>query len=149
MQQERGNAILILIVIFLLLYIAGVFSGGEQFLKSFNIRTLLRLDCGITVKEPKPDDHIVFPLEVRGYANKCGWDADATAGTVQAFDEKGFPVSAPTPLTVRAGRNNPPSYFLTMLEVTTPPQTSNGRLVFVSTTGLVHIVPVSFTAEEK
>lgn len=154
MYTERGEAnvtLLVIILIVVALFVAGYFKNDRVIWDTFNVKSLLRLPCGITVYDPKPDTKAVFPLHVDGYANGCGWIADAhmvgggrNAGTAQVFDAKGIPVTVPISLLVRDATSTLPLYFSNDLPLLIPPATDTGTVIFISSTGLIHSVPINF-----
>ncbi len=155
MIHERGEGgVNFIAVIAILIFLAFIFSGffkDERVLwDSFNIKSLLRLPCGLTVQKPDSNTKIVFPVKVSGYINQCGWMYGGTpggyaiAGTAQVFDDMGMPITKPSDLVVPNTTDGYPMYFGNDLMLLTPPSTDMGKIVFVSTTGLVYAVPVQF-----
>ncbi len=150
--MNRGNGgVNVLLVVAILLVIAlfgiGYFKSDRVLWDTFGIKTLLRLPCGLTVNDPDATKDIkaVFPILVDGYANGCGWDVSSgNAGTVQVFDGKGLPVTLPTGMFVVRESTNAPFYFKTYLKLHTPPTTDKGNILFISTTGLIHSIPITF-----
>src|SRR4051812_36244761 len=93
--SERGNLLVIILCVVALGFLISLFHTDHNFLDTFNLKSLLRLPCGLTVKHPKydPSDKAQFPLTVDGYINGCGWQPDGlSAGTAQVFDGKGAPL---------------------------------------------------------
>lgn len=155
MIHERGEGgVNFVAVVAILIFLAFIFSGffkNERILwDSFNIKSLLRLPCGVTIQKPESNTKVVFPVQVSGYINQCGWiyknipGGYATAGTAQIFDDKGMPVTKPSDLVVPNSIDGYPMYFGNQLPLLTAPTTDTGKIVFVSTTGLVYAVPVQF-----
>ncbi len=150
MNREQGNAginiaLVVGILIFLAVFLAGFFKNDRVFWDTFNVKSLLRLPCGLTVSNPKPDAKAVFPVVVDGYINACGWNAaNGGAGTAQIFDGQGLPVTLPVGLSIDSHSESAPFYFKASLVLHTPPHTDAGNIVLVSTTGLVYSVPISF-----
>ncbi len=149
-MYERGNAgvnvtLIVVILIVLALFIAGYFKSDRVFWDTFNLKATLRLPCGLTVNDPKPDSKTEFPFAVDGYANECGWTVvNGSAGTAQIFDSKGFPVTLPTALTVVPESTSAPYYFKTNLILHSPPHTDAGNVLLVSSSGLIYSIPVTF-----
>ena len=148
MHKERGEGVdifVILIGVAALIFVLSFFKTAPDFWDSIHFKKILRVPCGLTVQEPdfSKGEKAVFPLETSGYINECGWDAKGTsAGTVQIFDGKGLAVTAPTDM--KTTSTNTPEYFDVMLKLTNSPTTDTGTILFKSTTGLLHAVPVSF-----
>jgi hypothetical protein len=114
---------------------------------TFGVKTLLRLPCGLTVNNPDAtkDTKAIFPIVVDGYANGCGWElSSGSAGTVQVFDGKGLPVTLPTRLFIAKESVSAPYYFKNNLVLRTPPTTDKGNILFISTTGLIYSIPITF-----
>lgn len=156
MLSQRGNAgpnfvVIVAILIFLIFIFSGFFKDSRVLWDSFNIKSLLRLPCGITVQKPHSNTKISFPLEIGGYINQCGWIFDGnkmggarSGGTAQVFDDKGMPITLPTSMIIPEISENYPMYFSNELQLLTPPATDTGKIVFVSTTGLIYSVSVQF-----
>ncbi len=148
MNTERGDIggwIIVIVTILIMLLLVGYFNSTGLFFGKFNAKSLLHLPCGITIKTPEKNARILFPIQVKGYANECGWIVQyGAAGTAQVLDAGGVPVTRPTPLTVPANSTTAPYYFETVLIVYQAPHTDTGHLVLTSTTGLVEIIPVRF-----
>ncbi len=155
MIHDRGSAepnyiAIVAILIVLALILSGFFKNNRVLWDTFNIKSLLRLPCGITVQNPKPNTKIIFPVQVSGYINQCGWIFDQpigggrSGGTAQIFDDKGMPVTRPFGLLIPDTAEDYPMYFGNQLPLLTAPTTDTGKIVFVSTTGLIYSVPISF-----
>jgi hypothetical protein len=147
MNRERGNIVLIIIGVVLMLFIFGFFQSSKSTWGAFNYKGLLHLQCGITYSNPKPVDgvSVVFPLVVNGYVNGCGWTvAGGSAGTAQVFDAMGQALTKPVTLVVPADSTEAPYNFSANLSLIAAPKTSYGNILLRSNTGLLSSVPIAF-----
>ncbi len=147
MHKERGSADITIIVVGLIavLVLVGFFNSDRSFFNTVNYKTLLRLPCGLTVQKLEKNQKISFPFTVTGYVNGCGWENGKTQlGTVQVFDAKGIPVSAPEPLQRTDDGTDLPIPFTATLTPAAAPTTDTGSIIFTSTKRLIHAVPVAF-----
>jgi hypothetical protein len=155
MHYERGNAgvnvtLVVVILISLVVILSGYFKNDRVLWDTFNIKQLLRLPCGVTIDSPKSNTRATFPLTIGGYANGCGWIMDErytsgnSVGTAQVFDDNGLPVTKPFDLVVSNPKSGYPLYFSNKLSLFSPPHTDTGKVLFISSTGLLYAVPVSF-----
>ena len=146
-NRERGNVVLIILAIALVLFIISLFHTENNFYDTLNLTGILRLKCGLTIEHPeyKSGEKAVFPIYIEGYANGCGWEANAgTAGMAQVFDGKGMPLSKPTSLAVSAKTDKAPYSFTASVALLNPPSTDTGYILLTSTTGLISSIPIAF-----
>lgn len=147
MHRERGNAVVIILGILLILFLVGFFTSDRAFWDTFNYKQLLRLPCGVTVNNPnsKGGTKVAYPLLVDGYVNGCGWNVDnGRAGSAQILDAHGHVVVPPTTLVVPIDSTNAPFYFSADLTAIAPPTTDTGSLLITSTAGLLYSIPIKF-----
>ncbi len=145
MIKEKGNILLIVIGVVCILLLIGFFRGEPGFFGSVNYKKVLNLGCGLTVTRPDTSVPVVFPVEVHGYINGCGWDpVRGVAGTVQLFDNNGIAVTAEVPLTIPEDNTSKPYPFLAYIYLSQGPSTGTGSLIFKSTTGLLFAQAISF-----
>ena len=145
MNRERGNVLIIILGIVLILFVVGFFRSTPSFWGTLNYKTILRLPCGLTVNDPKSNQKASFPLAVDGYLNGCGWSPDgASGGTAQIFDGRGMPLTTPATLVVPADSTDAPYYFSAQLSLIAAPSSDAGYVLLRSTTGLLYSIPVSF-----
>jgi hypothetical protein len=147
MHTERGNThwVVIIVGILIILFLVGFFRSDRSFFDKINYKAVLNLPCDITVDSPKAKERILLPLTVKGFINGCGWEmGQANAGTAQIFDGKGLPVSAATPLSYTDDSSELPRPYKATLVPIAPPTVDTGTIVFTSTTGLIHAIPISF-----
>ena len=117
MNYERGNAeinvtLIVIILIVIAVFLSGYFKSDRVFWDTFNLKSVLRLPCGLTINNPSQNSKANFPVLVDGYVNGCGWNINNNgAGTVQIFDNQGLPITLPTTLNVAPESNGAPYYF--------------------------------------
>lgn len=147
MHRERGNILLVIVIIALMVFLISLFHNENNFYDTFNLTGILRLSCGVTIEHPSIAEtaKIKFPIAVEGYANGCGWEASGgSAGTAQVFDGKGTPVTKPSMLAVGPHSDKKPWSFTASLALITPPSTDTGYILLRSTTGLLSTIPIAF-----
>ena len=145
--REQGNLLVIILCIIALFLLVAAFHTDHNFYDTFNLKGILRLQCGITVDTPKGDlnKKVEFPLAVTGYINGCGWQPNGlSAGTAQIFDGKGLPLTLPTTMAIPADGTKAPQYFEADLTLISAPATDTGNIILRSTTGLLTTIPVAF-----
>ena len=145
MNKERGNVLVIILGIVLILFVIGFFRSQPSFWGAVSYKKVLNLPCGLTVDAPKNGDKAAFPIVVDGYINGCGWDpAAASAGTAQVFDGKGLPLTKPIALAIPSDSTNAPYYFSASLPLIAAPSTAGGNILIRANSGLLYSVPVAF-----
>ncbi|MEI6316428.1 MAG: hypothetical protein WCO65_01715 [bacterium] len=145
--SERGFADYATIIIGLIFggLIIGFFLSSGGLMNKVNLKSAMRLPCGLTYSGVADNQKIVFPFEVTGYINGCGWQANkGSAGTVQIFDGKGLPITSAQNIPITDTGTDLPLAFTAIVRPTAAPQTDTGQLVIRSTTGLLKIIPVTF-----
>ena len=145
--SERGFADHATIIIGLVLgcLLIGFFLSGSGLLNKVNLKSAMRLPCGLTYSGITDNQKITFPIEIDGYINGCGWQASkGNAGTVQIFDGKGLPVTTPQAMVITDTGTDLPLAFTAIIRPSSAPQTDSGQLIIRSTTGLLKIIPVTF-----
>ena len=146
-NRERGNIVLVIIAIALVLFIISFFHSENSFYDTFNLTGILRLGCGLTIEHPQYKDgqKAAFPIYMEGYINGCGWQASgSSAGTAQVFDGKGFPVTKPVMLVIPSNSDKLPYSFSANVPLLTAPTTDTGYILITSTTGLISSIPIAF-----
>ncbi len=147
-KQQGGYVDHVTIAIGLILgfLLIGFFRADRQFFGQANFKTMMRLSCGLTYSGISDNDKIVFPLQITGYINGCGWNRDNTsAGNIQIFDNKGMPVTVPVDMNISDnGTELPLPFESSFLHANFAPQTDTGQLIFKSNSGLIKIIPVTF-----
>lgn len=146
-NKQRGMAdkVTIIIGLVLCLLLIGFFRPDTGGINKVNFKSLLRLPCGLTYSGISDNDKIIFPIEITGYINGCGWERNKmSAGTIQVFDGKGMPVTVPFDMTISDNGTELPLPFKSDLHPNFAPQTDSGQLVIKSNTGLLKIIPVTF-----
>ncbi len=102
--------------------------------------------CGIKVFSPLPGQPVMFPLEVSGYVNGCGWVPfdNGQAVTLEIRDMNGpispviiIPVQDPNSFTL-------PAYFKSNINITKIPTSPNGVFIFHNSAGDSFQIPVFF-----
>ncbi|HEY4715256.1 MAG TPA: hypothetical protein VIH31_02020 [Candidatus Paceibacterota bacterium] len=90
--------------------------------------------CGLTVLTPQPNQTISQGFVIKGVENGCGWTAfEAVAGTVQAYQSNGLPVSSRIPINISGNWMQIPVNFQVILNLNQiPPPGSSGSLVFMN-----------------
>ena len=147
MNKERGSLdyVVIGVSILLILLAVGFFQSDKGFFGNFNYKSVLNLPAGITLTKLEDDSKITFPYTVKGYINGGGWErGNASAGIVQIFDARGIPVTKAIPLSYADDGTDLPSPFVSIITASKAPTAGDGMMVFTSTTGLVHTVPIRF-----
>ncbi len=146
-NKEKGNALLVVLSIFLILGVIGFFNSKKGFWDTVNYKAALNLPCGLTVTEPKNLDKapVVFPVVVKGYINGCGWDKNGNlAGHIQVFDKKGVMMTDMIPMIVPADSVEQPFYFESTLKMLRVPTTDVGTILVTSNSGLLNPIQISF-----
>jgi hypothetical protein len=146
-NKERGWAdwATVIIGLFLCFLLIGFFKPDNGISEKISFKSLMRLPCGLTFSGISNNDKIVFPIEITGYINGCGWNRNKmSAGTIQVFDGKGMPVTSPFDMTINEMGTELPLSFKATLRPNFAPQTDNGQLVIKSNAGILKIVPISF-----
>lgn len=146
-RSERGVTDYVIILIGLIIGFAliGFFRSDRIFFDTINLKTLLRLPCGLTYSDITDNQKIVFPQTITGYINGCGWDRNGMkAGTAQVFDNKGFPVTSPTNLIISENGTELPLAFTVTLKASFAPETDTGQIMLRSNSGLIKVIPISF-----
>lgn len=147
MHTERGNILIVILGLALLLFVIGFFRGDASFWGTVGYKKLLNLPCGLTVNHPDlgRGEKVSFPLIVDGYANGCGWDvADGSAGTVQIFDSLGHPVTREYTLSVPADSTEAPYYFSANIVPNSAPRSAVGTVLLRANGGLLHDITIAF-----
>lgn len=147
MNKERGSLdyVVVGVCILLILIAVGFFQSNKGFFGNFNYKAVLNLPAGITLTKIEDNEKITFPYTIKGYVNGGGWERGATsAGIVQIFDSRGIPVSKAIPLLYADDGVDLPSPFIAIITASSAPTSGAGMMVFTSTTGLVHTVPIRF-----
>ena len=135
----------IVIGLLLCLLVIGFFRPDTGAINKINLKSMMRLPCGLTYTGISDNDKIVFPIEITGYINGCGWDRNSmSAGSIQVFDGKGMPVTAPFDMTITDTGTELPLPFKSDLHPDFAPQTDTGQLILKSNSGLLKIIPVTF-----
>ena len=147
MNKERGSLdyVVIGVCVLLMLLAVGFFQSDKGFFGKFNYKAVLNLPTGITLTKLDENTKITFPYTVKGYINGGGWErGNSSAGIAQIFDSKGIPVTKATALSFADDGTDLPSAFIAILTASGAPTSGTGMIVFTSTTGLVHTVPIRF-----
>jgi len=147
MNKERGSVdyIVVGVSVLLILLAVGFFQSDKGFFGTFNYKAVLRLPPGLTLSKLSENQKVTFPYTVRGYINGGGWErGSSSAGIVQIFDSRGMPVSKATPLSFTDTSKDLPVQFVAVISASSAPTSGTGMIVFTSTTGLVHTVPIRF-----
>jgi len=147
MNGERGNILIVVVGLALVLFVVGFFRSDAGFWGTVGYKKLMRLPCGVTVNHPEftRGEKVSFPLIVDGYANGCGWEVqNLRAGTVQVFDTTGHPVTREYNLVVPADSKEAPYYFSANLVPNAAPRTDTGTILLRASGGLLHDIPVAF-----
>lgn len=146
-KKGGGSAEVFIIVIGLIvvLFFLGVFKAGNASLSNVNYRSILRLPCGISLKEPDRNERISFPMNVRGYMNGCGWTSvNGSLGTVQVFDSKGIAITEVVTIPQKPAEAGLPYSFKASVKLFKAPTSGDGHVLFTSSSGLIHSVGVRF-----
>jgi hypothetical protein len=145
-EQGITSWIIIFVGLAMALFVLGFFRSERSFMGTLNYKTMLKLPCGVSIREPKEEGaKIVFPYTVSGYINGCGWEAQgAAAGTVQIFDRHGRALTGEVPLTIPSDSTEMPFFWKTTLSLESAPTTDSGSIVFRSISGLTKAIAVTF-----
>lgn len=132
-HNQRGVIEIVLIVLGVLL---GLFAVGffreDQTTSRYvpNYQTTAKIDCGLTVYEPRHDAIVANPLVIDGYVNGCGWEEYQSAlGSVRVLSDTGVVLSM-TKLQRIDTDGKLPYHFNTRLSLPMGKLTHKGTVLF-------------------